>query len=66
VLKHYESQLLNKPVSRLTQTEDEAILEDEEASKLKDQTLIVVPKKLVPQITRLIQRERSRSSRLLK
>ena len=47
VVKHYESQ-----------TEDEAIAEDEAAFELKDQTVMVVPKKLVPKITRLIAQQR--------
>ena len=55
VLRHYESQ-----------TEDEAIKEDEAAEGLKDQTLIVVPKRLVPEITRLIEKHRSRPSRPVK
>ncbi|MEK6284142.1 MAG: hypothetical protein AABO57_00205 [Acidobacteriota bacterium] len=55
VLKHYESQ-----------TEDEAIAEDEAAFELKDQTVMVVPKKLVPKITRLIEQQRPRSSRASK
>ena len=36
VLKHYDSQ-----------TEDEAIAEDEAAFELKDQAVMIVPKKLV-------------------
>jgi len=55
VLKHYESQ-----------TEDEAIAEDEAAFELKDQAVMVVPKKLVPKITRLIEQERPRSGRASK
>jgi hypothetical protein len=55
VLKHYESQ-----------TEDEAIAEDEAAFELKDQAVMVVPKKLVPKITRLIEQQRPRSSRASK
>lgn len=51
VLKHYESQ-----------TEDEAIAEDEAAFELKDQTVMVVPKRLVPAITRLIEKQRPRAS----
>jgi hypothetical protein len=43
VVEHYESQ-----------TDEEAIAEDEAASELEDQTMMVVPKKLVPEITRLI------------
>jgi hypothetical protein len=48
VLKHYEGQ-----------TEDEAVAEDEAALQLRGQTVMVVPKRLVPQITRLIERRRS-------
>jgi hypothetical protein len=55
VLEHYESQ-----------TEDEAIAEDEAAFELKDQAVMVVPKKLVPKITRLIEQQRPRSSRASK
>jgi hypothetical protein len=47
VLRHYESQ-----------TEHEAIAEDEAAFELKDQTVMVVPKKLVPEITKLIAKRR--------
>jgi hypothetical protein len=52
VLRHYESQ-----------TEDEAIAEDEAAFELKDQTVMVVPKKLVPEITKLIAKSRPGSGR---
>jgi hypothetical protein len=52
VLRHYESQ-----------TEDEAIAEDEAAFELKDQTVMVVPKNLVPEITKLIAKRRSGSGR---
>jgi hypothetical protein len=52
VLEHYDSQ-----------TEDEAIAEDEAAFELRDQTVMVVPKKLVPEITRLIERRRPRANR---
>jgi hypothetical protein len=55
VLEHYESQ-----------TEDEAIAEEEAAFELKDQAVMVVPKKLVPKITRLIEQQRPRSSRASK
>ena len=47
LVKHYESQ-----------SEDEAIAEDEAAFELKDQTVMVVPKNLVPKITRLIEKQR--------
>jgi hypothetical protein len=40
-----------------TQTEDEAVAEDEAAFRRRDQTVMVVPKHLVPTITRLIARE---------
>lgn len=49
VLEHYEGQ-----------TEDEAVAEDEAAFQLRGQTVMVVPKGLVPQITRLIEGRRSR------
>ena len=49
MLEHYEEQ-----------TEDEAALEDEAAFKLRGQAVMVVPKRLVPEITRLIERRRSR------
>ena len=52
VLKHYESQ-----------TEEQAIAEDEAAYELRDQTVMVVPKKLVPEITRLIAKRRPGSGR---
>jgi hypothetical protein len=55
VLEHYESQ-----------TENEAVAEDEAAFELKDQTVMVVPKKLVPQITRLIAKQHPRSNRASK
>ncbi len=52
VLRHYESQ-----------TEAEAIAEDEASYELKDQTVMVVPKKLVPEITKLIAKRRPASGR---
>jgi hypothetical protein len=52
MLEHYESQ-----------TEDEAIAEGEDAFELKDQTVMIVPKKLVPETTRLIERRRARANR---
>ena len=52
VLRHYESQ-----------TEAEAIAEDEAAFELKDQTVMVVPRKLVPEITKLIAKRRPASGR---
>ena len=47
VLRHYESQ-----------TEAEAIAEDQAAFELKDHTVMVVPRKLVPEITKLIAKRR--------
>jgi hypothetical protein len=47
VLEHYEGQ-----------TEDEAVAEDEAAFQLRGQTVMVVPNRLVPEITRLIERRR--------
>jgi len=56
VLEHYERQ-----------SEEEAVAEDEAAFQLRGQTVMVVPKRLVPEITRLIERRRApgrnRSSR---
>jgi len=46
VLEHYESQ-----------TEDEAVAEDEAAFQRRDQAVMLVPKRLVPTITKLITRE---------
>jgi len=46
VLEHYERQ-----------TEDEAVAEDEAAFRSRDQAIVVVPKRLVPAITRLIERQ---------
>ena len=45
VLKHYEQQ-----------TENEAVGEDEASFQLRGQTVMVVPKRLVPEITRLIDK----------
>ena len=45
VLEHYDRQ-----------TEDEAVAEDEAAFRRRDQAVMVVPKPLVPAITRLIER----------
>jgi hypothetical protein len=57
VLEHYEKQ-----------TEDEAVAEDEAAFRLRGHTVVLVPKRLVPDVTRLIEARRShrqgRSSRL--
>lgn len=49
LLLHYEAQ-----------TEDEAVAEDEAAFRRRDQTVMVVPKQLVPTITRMIAREGKR------
>ncbi len=49
VLEHYEEQ-----------AEEEAVAEDEAAFQLRSQTVMVVPKRLVPEITRLIEKRRSR------
>ena len=45
VLEHYESQ-----------TEEEAMAEDEAAFRQRNQTVMVVPKELVPAVTKLITR----------
>jgi hypothetical protein len=49
LLLHYEAQ-----------TEKEAVAEDEAAFRRRDQTMILVPKHLVPTITKMIARERKR------
>ena len=46
LLRHYEEQ-----------TEDEAVAEDEAAFRKRGQTVMVVPRGLVPAITKLIKRE---------
>ena len=51
VLDHYENQ-----------TEDEELAEYEAAMALEDQTMILVPKKLVPEIRKLIARRSKRAS----
>lgn len=48
VLEHYESQ-----------TEDEAVAEDEAAFRRRNQTVMVVPTTLVPAITKLITRRQN-------
>ena len=48
VLKEYERQ-----------TDDEAVAEDEAAFQSLGQTVMVVPNRLVPEITRLIEKRRS-------
>ena len=52
LLEHYESQ-----------TEDEAVAEDEAAFRRRDQAVMVVPKELVPTITKLITREETVAAR---
>ena len=52
LLEHYESQ-----------TEEEAVAEDEGAFRRRDQTVMVVPKGLVPTITKLIKREETDAAR---
>ena len=52
VLKRYERQ-----------TEEEAVAEDEATFQSRGQTVMVVPKALVPEITRLIEKRRSAGSR---
>jgi len=52
ILKHYEEQ-----------TEQEAVAEDEAAFQSRGQTVMVVPRRLVPEITRLIEKRRSRRRR---
>jgi hypothetical protein len=47
VLQHYEQQ-----------SEDEAVAEDEAAFRLRGQTVVVVPNRLVPEVTRLIEARR--------
>lgn len=49
VLEHYESQ-----------TEEEAVAEDEAAFRSREQTVMVVPKRLVPAITKLISTQSNR------
>src|SRR6266704_3646157 len=48
VLQHYEGQ-----------SEDQAVAEDEAAFRARGQTVMIVPKRLVPEITRLISREKT-------
>ena len=48
VLEHYEQQ-----------TDEEAVAEDEAALRARGQTVMVVPQRLVPAITRLITREKT-------
>jgi len=52
VLKHYEEQ-----------TEDEAVAEDEAAFAKRGQTVMVVPRRMVPAITKLIARGESAHQR---
>lgn len=48
VMDHYERQ-----------TDNEAVAEDEAAFRMRGQAVMVVPKRLVPEITRLIEGRRS-------
>ena len=48
ILQHYEEQ-----------TDEEAVAEDEAAFRARGQTIMVVPQRLVPAITRLITREKT-------
>ena len=52
VLEHYESQ-----------TEEEALAEDEAVFRKRNYTVMVVPKGLVPAITKLVEREKAAASR---
>jgi len=52
VLEHYEGQ-----------TEEEAVAEDEAAYHKRNYTVVVVPKRLVPAITKLVAREKAAASR---
>jgi hypothetical protein len=52
VLEHYESQ-----------TEEEALAEDEAVFRKRDYTVMVVPKGLVPAITKLVAQEIAAASR---
>ena len=52
VLRHYEEQ-----------TDDEAVAEDEAAFRARGQTVMVVPQRLVPAITKLITREKTMAPR---
>ena len=52
VLEHYESQ-----------TEEEALAEDEAIFRKRNYTVMVVPKGLVPAITKLVAREKAAASR---
>jgi len=51
LLRHYEEQ-----------TEDEAVAEDEAAFRKRGQTVMVVPRGLVPAITKLIKRKEKAAS----
>ena len=52
VLEHYESQ-----------TEEEAVAEDEAAFRKRDHTVMIVPKGLVPMITKLVAQKETSASR---
>ena len=49
VLEHYEQQ-----------TEDDAVAEDEAAFRKRDQTVVLIQKRLVPEVTGLIEARQSR------
>jgi len=53
VLEHYESQ-----------TEEEALAEDEAVFRKRNYTVMVVPKGLVPAITKLVAQEKAAASRV--
>jgi hypothetical protein len=53
VLEHYESQ-----------TEEEALAEDEAVFRKRDYTVMVVPKGLVPAITKLVAQEKAAALRV--
>ncbi len=53
VLEHYESQ-----------TEEEALAEDEAVFRKRDYTVMVVPKGLVPTITKLVAQKKAAASRV--
>ena len=52
LLRHYEKQ-----------TEDEAVAEDEAAYGRRDQTVMLVPKQLVPTLRKMIARQANRKQR---
>ncbi len=46
--------LLNRTMGHRLQTEDEAVEKDEAAFQLPGQTVMIVPERLVPEITRAV------------